>query len=457
MKSLTSKIAASLLALTGAGSLIALAQSPANNNIVDEIVWVVGDEAVFRSDIEEELQQLRAEGGSLPLNPYCVIPEQLAVQKLYLHQAKMDTIEAPEGQLNTQVARRLDYFVAGLGSKEKVEQYFRKSFPELRNQLRDVMRTQYIIGQVQETLTKDVKATPSLVKKYFAALPVDSIPYVPLQVETQIIMVYPQVPQSEIDAIKDRLRDISERVNNGESDFSTQAIMYSEDGSAMQGGELGFHGRADWVPEFSNVAFQLSDPKKVSRIVETEYGYHIIQLIDKRGEQVNVRHILLRPHVSSADLEKARLNLDSLRKEIVGGKFTFDEAARYASHDKDTRNNRGVMMNQNTGSSRFEMQDLPPEVAVQVEKMQPGDISSAFVMKDPKRNQDVVAVVRLTSRTPGHRATLSEDYNMIKEMYLAARKQEVINEWVEKKISTTYNRIEDSWGNCEFQYKGWKK
>lgn len=457
MKSLTSKIAASLLALTGAGSLIALAQSPANNNIVDEIVWVVGDEAVFRSDIEEELQQLRAEGGSLPLNPYCVIPEQLAVQKLYLHQAKMDTIEAPEGQLNTQVDRRLDYFVAGLGSKEKVEQYFRKSFPELRNQLRDVMRTQYIIGQVQETLTKDVKATPSLVKKYFAALPVDSIPYVPLQVETQIIMVYPQVPQSEIDAIKDRLRDISERVNNGESDFSTQAIMYSEDGSAMQGGELGFHGRADWVPEFSNVAFQLSDPKKVSRIVETEYGYHIIQLIDKRGEQVNVRHILLRPHVSSADLEKARLNLDSLRKEIVGGKFTFDEAARYASHDKDTRNNRGVMMNQNTGSSRFEMQDLPPEVAVQVEKMQPGDISSAFVMKDPKRNQDVVAVVRLTSRTPGHRATLSEDYNMIKEMYMAARKQEVINEWVEKKISTTYNRIEDSWGNCEFQYKGWKK
>lgn len=457
MKSLTSKIAASLLALTGAGSLIALAQSPANNNIVDEIVWVVGDEAVFRSDIEEELQQLRAEGGSLPLNPYCVIPEQLAVQKLYLHQAKMDTIEAPEGQLNTQVDRRLDYFVAGLGSKEKVEQYFRKSFPELRNQLRDVMRTQYIIGQVQETLTKDVKATPSLVKKYFAALPVDSIPYVPLQVETQIIMVYPQVPQSEIDAIKDRLRDISERVNNGESDFSTQAIMYSEDGSAMQGGELGFHGRADWVPEFSNVAFQLSDPKKVSRIVETEYGYHIIQLIDKRGEQVNVRHILLRPHVSSADLEKARLNLDSLRKEIVGGKFTFDEAARYASHDKDTRNNRGVMMNQNTGSSRFEMQDLPPEVAVQVEKMRPGDISSAFVMKDPKRNQDVVAVVRLTSRTPGHRATLSEDYNMIKEMYLAARKQEVINEWVEKKISTTYNRIEDSWGNCEFQYKGWKK
>lgn len=456
MNRVKTKIAAALTALAGASGLIALAQSPANSNVVDEIVWVVGDEAVFRSDVEEEIQSLRVEGGTMPANPYCTLPEQLAVQKLYMHQAKLDTIEAPEAMLNQNVDRRLELFVAGLGSKERVEQYFHKSFPQLRQQLREVMRTQYIIQQVQEQLTKDVKATPSLVKKYFAELPEDSIPYVPLQVETQIIMVYPQVPQQEIDAIKDRLRDYSERVNSGESDFSTLAIMYSEDGSAMQGGELGFHGRADWVPEFSEVAFQLSDPKKVSRIVETEYGYHIIQLIEKRGEQVNVRHILLRPHVSSADLEAARLNLDSLRNEIVRGTFTFDEAARYASHDKDTRRNRGVMMNQNTGSSRFEMQDLPAEIALQIEKMEPGDLSPAFVMKDPKRNQDVVAVVRLTNRIPGHRANLSEDYNMIKEMYLAARKQQVIDEWVEQKIGKTYIRIEDGWDACDFQYKGWK-
>lgn len=450
------KISYILLSLPIIGAIAALAQTPVNGNIIDEIVWVVGDEAVFRSDIEEELQSLRIEGGTLPANPYCTLPEQLAVQKLYLHQAKLDTIEAPEGQLNSQVDRRLEYFVAGLGSRERVEQYFRKSYPDLRNQLREVMRTQYIISQVQQSLTKDVKATPSLVKKYFAELPTDSIPYVPLQVEAQIIMVYPQVPQTEIDAIKDRLRDYAERVNNGTSDFSTLAIMYSEDGSAMQGGELGFHGRADWVPEFSNVAFQLSDPKKVSRIVETEYGYHILQLIDKRGEQVNVRHILLRPHIGSAELEAARKNLDSLRNEIARGHFTFEEAARYASHDKDTRNNRGVMMNQNTGSSKFEMQELPPEVATQIENMNPGDLSPAFIMKDPKRNQDVVAVVRLTSRTPGHRATLSEDYNMIKEMYLAARKKQVIDEWVEKKIGNTYIRIEEGWDNCDFQYKGWK-
>lgn len=457
MTSIKTKIAAALLTLLGTTGIIALAQSPANSNIVDEIVWVVGDEAVFRSDIEEQIQQLRIEGGTLPPNPYCVLPEQLAVEKLYLHQGKLDTIEPPEAQVNQQVERRMDFFVAGLGSKERVEQYFRKPYNDLRQQLRDVMRTQYIISSVQESLTKDVKATPSLVKKYFAALPEDSIPYVPLQVEVQIIMVYPTVPQQEIDAIKDRLRDYSERVNKGEADFSTLAVMYSEDdGSAMQGGELGFHGRADWVPEFSNVAFQLSDPKKVSRIVETEYGYHIIQFIDKRGDQVNVRHILLRPHVSATELEAARLNLDSLRKEIVRGTFTFDEAAQYASHDKDTRKNKGIMMNQNTGSNRFEMQDLPPEIATRIENMQPGDLSEAFVMKDPKRNQDVVAVVRLTKRSPGHRATLSEDYNMIKEMYLAARKKEVIDNWVEKKIKNTYIRIEDGWDNCEFQYKGWK-
>ncbi len=456
MTSIKTKIAAALLTLLGTTGIIALAQSPANSNIVDEIVWVVGDEAVFRSDIEEQIQQLRIEGGTLPPNPYCVLPEQLAVEKLYLHQGKLDTIEPPEAQVNQQVERRMDFFVAGLGSKERVEQYFRKPYNDLRQQLRDVMRTQYIISSVQESLTKDVKATPSLVKKYFAALPEDSIPYVPLQVEVQIIMVYPTVPQQEIDAIKDRLRDYSERVNKGEADFSTLAVMYSEDGSNMQGGELGFHGRADWVPEFSNVAFQLSDPKKVSRIVETEYGYHIIQFIDKRGDQVNVRHILLRPHVSATELEAARLNLDSLRKEIVRGTFTFDEAAQYASHDKDTRKNKGIMMNQNTGSNRFEMQDLPPEVATHIENMQPGDLSEAFVMKDPKRNQDVVAVVRLTKRSPGHRATLSEDYNMIKEMYLAARKKEVIDNWVEKKIKNTYIRIEDGWDNCEFQYKGWK-
>ena len=320
------------------------------------------------------------------------------------------------------------------------------------------MRNNYIVDQVQTSLTKNVKATPNEVRKYFDSLPEDSIPYIPLQVETQIVRINPVIPRQEIEDIKARLRDYADRVNKGESEFSTLAIMYSDDdGSSVQGGELGFHGKADFVPEFSAVAFNLSDPKKVSRIVETEYGYHIIQLIEKRGDQANFRHILLRPKVSSTELKNSVSRLDSIRKEIVAGAITFDEAARFISQDKDSRNNRGIMMNTQTGSSRFEMQELPVEIARQVEKMEPGDVSEAFIMMDPKRNTEVAAIVRLTSRIPGHRANLSDDYNMIKEMYLAHRKQEILKDWVEKKIKETYVHIEDGWDKCDFEYEGWIK
>jgi peptidyl-prolyl cis-trans isomerase SurA len=437
-------------------AIMATAQTK-TTNIIDEVVWIVGDEAIFRSDVEEQYSQMKLEGTNIQGSPYCVIPEQIAVEKLYLHQAKMDTIEAPETMLSAGVEKRLNAFIAGLGSRERVEAYFHKSIPDLKEQLREVMRTQYIIGQVQESLTKNIKSTPSEVKKYFNSLPADSVPYIPLQVEAQIITFNPRIPQQEIEDVKARLRDYTERVQSGQSEFSTLAIMYSEDGSSVQGGELGFHGKADFVPEFANVAFSLNDPKKVSRIVETEYGYHIIQLIEKRGDQVNVRHILLTPHVSSKDLEDTRVRMDSLRNEIVRGTFTFEEAAQYASQDKDTRNNKGIMMNQTNGSSRFEMKDLPQEAAAMIEKMEPGDISEAFIMKDVNRNKDVIAIVRLTNRIPGHRATLSEDYNLIKEMYESNAKEEAITEWLEKKIRTTYIKIEDGWQNCDFKYNGWLK
>lgn len=429
--------------------------APVKKNVIDEVVWVVGDEAIFRSDIEEQYSQARQEGSPIGGDPYCVIPERMAVEKLYLHQAKLDTIVAPEAQVASGVDKRLDYFIANLGSREKVEEYFRKPLPALREQLMEMMRTNYIVEQVQHNLTKDVKVTPSDVRKFYSNLPADSIPYVPMQVETQIIEINPKIPEQEIEDVKARLRDYADRVNRGEAEFSTLAIMYSEDGSAMQGGELGYHGRADWVPEFSQVAFNLNDPKRVSRIVETEYGYHIIQLIDKRGEQVNVRHILLTPKVSSKDLADGVVKLDSLRKEIIAGKFTFEEAAQYVSQDKDTKNNNGIMMNRKNGSTRFEMQDLPPEVARKIELMQPGDISEAFIMKDQRKNRDVIAIVKLTSRVPGHKATLSDDYVMIKQMYEADAKNKVIKDWVEKKIGNTYTRIAEGWDGCEFNFKGW--
>lgn len=400
---------------------------------------------------------MRSEGTSVAGDPYCVIPERIAVEKLYLHQAKIDTVEAPEGQVQGSVDKRLAFFINNFGSREKVEEYFRKPYAQLREQLLEVMRNNYIIEQVQHNLTQDVKATPNDVRKYFSTLPEDSIPYVPMQVEAQIISINPVIPAQEIEDVKARLRDYADRVNRGESEFSTLAIMNSEDGSAMQGGELGYQSRSSWVPEFANVAFNLNDPKKVSRIVETEYGYHIIQLIDKRGDQVNVRHILLTPKVNEKDLREATVRLDSLRKEIVAGKFPFEDAARYVSQDKDTKNNRGVMVNPQTGSPRFEMQELPPEVARRVEMMKPGDVSEAFIMKDTKRNKDIVAIVKLTSRVPGHKANLSDDYNMLKEMYEAKRKEEILKEWVERKIKDTYVKIADGWQNCEFEYEGWIK
>lgn len=443
------------LAIIAATALTAIAHT--NKNVIDEVAWIVGDEPIYRSDIEEQYQQMRSEGISIQGNPYCAIPEEIAVEKLYLTQAKLDTIEAQASQVNAIVERRINFFIANLGSAERVEEYFRKSMPEIREQLTDVTRNSMIVNEVQRNLTKNVKATPNDVKKYYGSLSQDSIPYVPMQVEVQIITLNPVIPRQEIEDVKARLREYTDRINKGEASFSTLAIMYSEDGSAMQGGELGFHNRADFVPEFSNVAFNLSDPTKVSRIVETEYGYHIIQLIEKRGDQANVRHILLRPKVNSADLDAAVVRLDSLRKEIVAEKFPFEEAARYVSQDKDTKNNNGLMMNQNSGSSKFEMQDLPAEVARQVETMKPGEISEAFIMKDPKKNADIVAIVKLKSRTDGHLATISEDYNLIKEMYENHRKQEILDEWVEEKIKTTYTRVEDGWQSCDFKYSGWIK
>lgn len=448
-------IAAGFAAL--AGLTFTIFATP-GKNVVDEVAWVVGDEPIFRSDVEDMYAQMRSDGTAIPGDPYCYLPEQMAVEKLYLHQAKIDTIEAPESQVLSQVERRLDFIIANLGSKEKVEQYFRKPFPQIREQFIELTRNGYIVEQVKSELTKDVKATPRDVRRYYETLPDDSIPYVPLSVEAQIITLNPVIPRQEIEDVKSRLRDYAERVNKGESDFSTLAIMHSEDrGSALQGGELGFHGRADFVPEFSNVAFNLNDPKKVSRIVETEFGYHIIQLIEKRGEQANFRHILLRPHISDQDLEQASMRLDSLSRDIKAGKFSFEEAAGVVSQDKDSRNNRGVMVNEMTGSTRFEMQQLPPEVATRLEKMQPGDVSEAFIMKDERKNKDVAAIVKLTSRSEGHKASMVEDYNMLRSMYENSEREKILRDWIEKKIKETHIRIEEGWYPCEFQYEGWIK
>jgi len=435
---------------------IALATLAEKNNIVEEVAWMVGDQPIYKSEIEEAYQQVLYEKTPIKGDPYCVIPERLALEKLYLHQAEMDTIEANESQVAMSVEQRMNFFINELGSKEKVEEYFRKPLPEFRQQMAEAMRNQYRIQEVQRNISSNLKVTPSDVRKYFSTLPEDSIPFIPLQVEAEIITINPKIPQQEIDDVKARLRDMADKVTRGESQFSTLAIMYSEDGSNMRGGEIGFMGKGHLEPEYAAVAFNLNDPKKVSKIVETQYGFHIIQLIEKRGDRINTRHILLRPKVSDADLTKAVNRLDSLRADILDKKFTFEEATM-VSQDKDTRNNHGRMVNQETNTTRFEMSQLPPEVAKTVNTMEVGDISNAFIMKDPKRNRDIVAIVKLTERIPAHKANLSDDYQAIKDMYEKAARQRMIKEWVDKKIKDTYVKIEDNWIDCEFENPGWLK
>ena len=347
-----------------------LALSPmlgfAQTNIVDEIIWVVGNEPILLSDVEETRISSEAYGQPVD-NPYCTIPEQIAVNKLFVHQAELDSVTVSESDVIRAVDNRINESIQAFGSREALEQMYGRSVSQMRENLKKQYREQMMADEVRQKLTTDVKATPAEVREYFKNVPNDSLPFIPTQVEVQIITSVPEVPRAEVERIENKLREYARRVNSGEADFSTLAKFYSEDGSARNGGELGYMGRNQLVPEFANVAFTLNDPKKVSKIVRSEYGYHIIQLIDKKGDKINVRHILLKPHIDDSEIEKGIARLDSIANDIRANKFTFDAAALALSDDKDTRNNHGLMANvdqQNgTVSSRFEMQDLPADVA----------------------------------------------------------------------------------------------
>ena len=430
----------------------------AQNNVAEEVAWVIGNEPIFKSEIEEQYQQALIERVPIDGNPYCVIPEQMALDKLFLDQARIDTVEVQQSTISSEVENRIKYMIANLGSKEKVEEYFRMPLPRLREKLNEMYSDQFCIQQVQNDLTKNVKATPADVRKYYNGLSKDSLPFIPMQVEAQIITINPVIPQQEIDEVKARLRDYAQQVNSGEREFSTLAILYSQDqATAVYGGETGFQSRSVLLPEYATAAFNLNDSKRVSNIVETDDGFHIIQLIEKRGDRINTRHILLRPKVSDKDLTDALTRLDSVRNDIMSGKKTFDEMALFISQDKESRNNNGNMLNEKTHSSRFEMADLPVEVGRKVNNMQPGDISEPFVMVNPKTRREQVAIVKLVKRIDGHKADLAEDYMIIKEMCEADAKEKIIRDWVIKKQKSVYVYIEEGWRDCDFKYDWLKK
>lgn len=424
--------------------------------VIDEVIWVVGDEAILRSEVEEERLRAQYEGTPIAGDPYCVIPEQLAIQKLFLHQAELDSIEANESSVSHQVDMRLNYYINQIGSKEKMEEYFRKPSSEIREEMMTAVRNQMIIQQMQQKLTADIKPTPAEIRRFYNALPPDSIPMMPAQVEVQILSFEPPVPVEETERVKQKLREFTERVQSGSADFSMLARLYSEDTeSAKRGGELGFVGRGQLVTEFADVAFNLNDPKRVSRIVQTEYGYHIIQLIEKKGERINCRHILLRPRISASDKVRAIERLDSIRNQITMDSLQFEQAVFRFSQDKNTVMNAGLMINPNTGSSRFEYQDLAPEIAKQIYNLNEGDISQPFVMMDQTKNREVCAIVRLKKKTDVHRANLTDDFQTIKSMLEQQKGRELIHDWILKKQKNTFVQISPEWQNCEFEFPDW--
>lgn len=429
-------------------------------SIIDQVVWIVGDEPILKSDVEMARMQAAFDNKQWDRDPDCAIPEQIAVQKLFLHQADIDSIEVKQGDVNSLIDEHIRDWVRSLGSEEKLEEYRKQTIKQMKEEMYDDVYNNRRMMLMQQKIVGDITVTPSEVRKYFKNIPEDSLPEIPTEVEVEIITHKPRISKEEINRVKDELREYTERINNGDITFATAARLYSEDeASGREGGELGFMGRATLDPAFANVAFNLTDPKKISKIVESDFGFHIIQLIDKRGNMVNVRHILKRPKVSQGAIDSTLLVLDSLAQNIRDGKFSFyDAAIPRISDDKNTNNNHGLMYNvaDNSRTSRFQMKDLPREVASMVETMQVGEVSKAFLMKND-RNNDVCAIIRLRSRRDKHKADIKEDFQVMQNIVLANKRDKILHEWVVNKIKEVYVKMDDKYKGCDFEYQGWIK
>lgn len=428
----------------------------AQDNVIDRVEWVVGDKAILRSDIEEAIRYWQSNGRRFDGDPYCIVGEDLAVQQLFLHQAAIDSVEVDEAQIIRQVDAQMNYVIRQIGSKEKLEEYFDKSSSEIREMYREQLYNMKMMDAMKRKIVGDIKVSPLLVRRFCDALPKDSFPFVPEQVEVQIITLEPEIDIEEIERVKSELRDYTERVTSGETSFSTLALMYSEDpGSARVGGELDFRGRGELDPNFATVAFNLTDPNKVSKIVESEYGYHIMQLIEKRGDRVKVRHILRKPVCSTENIKKMLLKLDTVTMDIKEKKFTFEEAAGAISDDKDTRNNYGIMYNKQTASSHFSLEELPADVARVIDGLKPEEISQPFIWM-LENGKTVCAIAKVRSRTEGHQATIADDYETLRMMYQAKLSDERIQEWIKQKQKDTYVRVNKDSRSCEFKYPHWQ-
>lgn len=430
-------------------------------NVIDEVVWIVGDEPILKSDVEYQRLNAQLNGTTLSGDPYTIIPEQMAINKLFLHQADIDSIFVEETDVMEQANAQLEYMIGLAGSVEKLEEYRGMNVKQIKQEIARYMVENERISEVKQKILGSKKITPAEVRRYFKGMDKDSIPFIPTQVEVQILTNSPEVDQEEVNRIKAELQNYAQKVNSGEANFAILARMYSQDdGSARNGGEMDYAGRAEFVPEFSNVAFSLTDKKTVSKIVKTEYGFHIIQLVDRKGDKVKVRHILLKPKVSDNAVKMCMSRLDSIVKDMRDNKFSFDEGVVALSDDKETKNNYGVMVHKDVETrmltSRFQMKDLPQDVAKMVDGMKVGDISNPFKMLNAK-GQEVCAVVKLKNRIEEHRADITEDFQVLSNIVTEKKNEEILEEWIKEKQKKTYISIKDGWKKLDFRYPGWIK
>lgn len=420
--------------------------------VVDEVVAVVGKEYILLSDVEQQYLQMKMQEGikESEESTKCLILENLLLEKLLLHQAELDSIVVTPDEINSELDRRMRYFIGQFGSQEKLEQFYDKSVAEFKKDLSDVISKQMMMQKVQQSITEFIEVSPSEVRKFYKNIPVDSIPLVSSVVELAQIVKKPAISPEEKFAVRERLLSYRKRIMDGES-FEALAVLYSEDpGSARQGGDIGLHGRGELYPEFETIAFKLA-PGEMSDIVETEAGFHIIQGIERRGDFVRVRHILMKPKVSPEELDKARIFLDSIAQLIRLDSISFEQAVAKFSTDP-SRNNAGVMINPMDGGTQWALDALDPKVFFVIDKLEVGQISTPVMMQDQEGDQ-AYTILHLKKRTQPHRANMVDDYDQIQNWALRQKEAELIQKWVKGNSGKAYIRIDEKYRNCDFEHK----
>jgi peptidyl-prolyl cis-trans isomerase SurA len=424
----------------------------AQEKVIDEVVATVGSHMIMLSDIEQQYMQMRAQEGfnTNSTTARCQILESMLFQKLMLNQAEFDSLKVTDEEVEGSLDSKLRYYIQQFGSRDKLEAFYKKSIDQIKSEFKEPIREQLLEEQVQQKITADIKVTPSQVKKYFNDIPTDSIPIIATEYEIAEIVKDPPLSPEELNEAKEKIAALRARIVKGEK-FATLAILYSEDpGSAPKGGELGLFGRGDMYPEFEAAAFSLKKGE-VSDIIKTKAGYHILQLIERRGEYVNARHILIIPKVSAMDIAQAKVKLDSIADLIRKDSITFEKAVRKYSDDPN-RINGGLLINPASGNSRFEASQVDREVFFVIDKMKVGDISRPVPMTN-EDGKEAYRLLYLKVRTEPHRASLKDDYNQIQEWALSDRKSKAISDWIMKKISTSYVNVTDTYKACKFTHK----